>query len=59
MSAIRAVRSSGQATTEYLVVALALATALFVPVDGAPLALRLLDAIARAWRHYHLLIAQA
>jgi hypothetical protein len=59
MTEFRSARTSGQAMTEYLVVALALATALFVPVNGAPLALRLLDAIARAWRNYHLLIAQA
>ncbi len=59
MKSGRSPRTSGQATTEYLVVAVALAVALMVPVNGEPLALRLLVAVARAWRNYHVLIAHA
>lgn len=52
-------KSAGQATTEYLVVATALALALFVPIDGTPVAQHLLDAVARLYRNHAYLVSIA
>ncbi len=51
-------RSRGQAATEYLVLATALAAALFAPLlDGASPAQRLVDAIATAYRSFAVIVA--